>query len=177
MDLKKHADAENNSDQVYCFTWCPNSTFHVMPTGQQFKETFKLLRKIRYSLEGHYKIYPELTINGNIHYHGMFAIKNKVHWFKTSLPLLKRYGFVRVDKVKPKIKDKWQRYIQKDCKDMMTILDLDQEQFDEDGLSIHYKQRDKQPFDEPKPTIWDILHTDDTGQVEEARIATLHFMT
>lgn len=146
-------------EQVYAFTWCPDTRYHGASYIDQFKDTYKILRKLRFCIGKNYRIYPELTVNGNIHYHGQFTIENQIYWFKSALPLLKRHGFVRVDKIKLKLKDNWQEYIKKESKSMISILDLSKEQFDEDGLSLHIKTENPKMIINVQPSITDIINS------------------
>lgn len=161
MDLNTNT-AENpvstvKKEQMYAFTWCPDTRFHGSSYIDQFRDTYKILRKLRFCIGTNYRIYPELTVNGNIHYHGQFTIDNQIYWFKTALPLLKRHGFVRVDKIKLKYKDNWQEYIRKESKSMINILDLDKLQFDEDGLALNIKTENPKMKINEKPSVIDLL--------------------
>jgi hypothetical protein len=106
----------------------------------QFEDTYKLLRKLS-SCTTECKIYPEVTLAGNIHYHGLFNISDKIKWYKSVLPTLKRNGFVKVVKVVERHRDKWVRYIVKERDSMVSILELDPQLFDYNGLNLRYRNK------------------------------------
>lgn len=68
-----------------------------------------------------FDINPELTVAGTIHYHiFIIAIKDKVKWYKQTLPALKRLGYIDIQTVKCATKCK--EYTRKDNKLMEKIL-------------------------------------------------------
>lgn len=69
-----------------------------------------------------YQMYPEMTIAGNIHFHGLIEITDKVKWYKSVQPTLKRNGFVLI---KSNVDQGWIDYIRKDMEDMKTIFKID----------------------------------------------------
>ncbi len=69
-----------------------------------------------------FTLYPELNHAGNIHFHGTIQIGDKVKWYKSLLPALKRKGFVKI-KIIDNL-DKWTNYIQKDWLANMLIFDI-----------------------------------------------------
>ena len=80
-------------------------------------------------------------MSGNIHYHGLFSISDKIKWYKSVLPTLKRNGYVKVVKVVEKHRDKWVKYIVKERDSMISILELDPQKFDYNGLNLRYKNK------------------------------------
>lgn len=70
----------------------------------------------------HYEIFPELTLQGNIHFHGILEINDKIKWYKKVLPSLKYMGFVLI---KPKPDKNWEKYMSKDSGIMEVILKPD----------------------------------------------------
>ena len=67
-------------------------------------------------------IYPELTIQGNIHYHGILHVSDKVKWHKKVLPTFKYHGFVCIKRHNNII---WDEYIEKDDEAMSVILNIE----------------------------------------------------
>lgn len=79
---------------------------------------FKLLKRCC-----HYEIYPELTLNGRLHFHGIIAIFDMVKWNKSVLPTLQKvYGFLLIKKIDNI--EKWRIYILKDIDKMKKVLDI-----------------------------------------------------
>lgn len=102
------------------FTWSPDpKKFAGKRPMYQFYDTIILIqRAFRHSAD--YTVWPELNLNGNIHYHGILFMRDKIKFYKFSLPLLKFHGFVLLkDK---NINDAWYRYMSKDCVNMRGIL-------------------------------------------------------
>lgn len=48
---------------------------------------------------GDFTMYPEMTLNGRIHLHGVIKLEHPIYYYKTGLPLLKSYGHVLVKKI------------------------------------------------------------------------------
>lgn len=90
----------------------------------QFKTTKEDLSSLLNSCATDWKMYPELTTDGNLHYHGILAIRDKVKWYKKVLPTFKRNGFVKLKKVFDL--DEWIAYCRKDLKLMKKILEYRQ---------------------------------------------------
>lgn len=66
-----------------------------------------------------YILYPEVNLNGNVHWHGLISVRDKIKWWKSVLPRLKLYGFVVIkDLFKP---EEWYKYITKDCTLMLKM--------------------------------------------------------
>lgn len=116
MDIKK----KGLSDQI-AITWACAPTFHTTDPKIGFSMALKVLRKVRL-VSDDYIFYPEIGDSGsNIHFHGMIILKDKVKWFKSVLPTLKRNGFVKITKMN----EGWYDYIKKDWEIMKQILDLE----------------------------------------------------
>lgn len=68
-----------------------------------------------------WRLYPELTIQGNLHFHCVIYVKDKIKFYKNTLPKLKDYGFVCVKKIDDLIG--WETYCQKDAQFMRAYLE------------------------------------------------------
>lgn len=64
-------------------------------------------------------IYPELNINGALHFHAVICIKDKVKWYKSLLPRLKYDGFVQIKTIFDI--NGWIEYLNKDKLHMELI--------------------------------------------------------
>lgn len=80
-----------------------------------------ILKKLRLCC-AHVELYPEMHINGTLHYHGIIIVSDFVKWYKSVLPLFKRNGFVVL---KSNLNSNWDKYITKDWDIVKDILELD----------------------------------------------------
>lgn len=71
----------------YAFTWSPKGVTYD-PQTKYNEHIFDVFNKWRRALE--FAIYPELNNNGNIHYHGIIQIRDKIAWYKRLLPFVKK---------------------------------------------------------------------------------------
>lgn len=99
------------------FTWVPNPKDLGVRPRFQYDNCIQSIRNLKLCCDS-YEIYPEMTIAGNIHFHGVLNIKDKVKWFKKILPTFKYHGYVCI---KPNPDKKWFEYMSKD-KEMMEKL-------------------------------------------------------
>lgn len=90
--------------------------------GGQFKETISYLTKIL-DRSCDFKLWPEWrTTTGHIHYHGVVWIKDKIKWFKETLPKISSLGFKLLKKIDNE--DKWQKYCVKEQNIAESILGI-----------------------------------------------------
>lgn len=88
----------------------------------QFQETIGQIENLLHMCCDNYGIYPELTRQGDIHYHLSLNIKDKIKWFKKCLPSFKKNGYVLVKPVFD-LSD-WLKYCLKDNEMMEDILNV-----------------------------------------------------
>jgi len=112
----------------------------------------------------HFVVAPELTEEGNIHYHGWFQISDKIKYYKTFFPKIKKLGYCKFNKLKH-TKSDWDYYCQKDhlmmkeymtpfptpfthitCKNIMSML-----------MIVAIEGYKKEIETEGRPTIWDYI--------------------
>lgn len=67
-----------------------------------------------------FELYPELTIQGRLHLHGIIYLTDKIKWYKQVLPILMRSGYVKIKRIDNM--DKWIKYCRKDIDNMSQIL-------------------------------------------------------
>lgn len=92
FDIISHLD-------LYLITWTPdpkklpckynmvkNYDYHI-------RLFFKNFNKACHT----FAICPEFNLNGNIHYHGWFQLKDPVKWYKSVLPALKHNGYTKIN--------------------------------------------------------------------------------
>lgn len=98
------------------FTWSPNKKvvgnyndpFYTMHMHLQYLKKLK-----RCSI---FTLYPEFNGRGDLHWHGILEITDKVKWYKSVLPYFRYKGFVCVKHIDNF--SKWSTYCAKD-KDLM----------------------------------------------------------
>lgn len=102
------------------FTWSPDpKIFNGKRPKFQYNDTIHYIRLIDKC--GYYRMYPELNLQGNIHYHGVVQVLDFYKWYKSVLPSLKLNGFVCI-KASPD--SKWDDYIKKDQELMEKLLNI-----------------------------------------------------
>nr|DAV32344.1 MAG TPA: Rep protein [Bacteriophage sp.] len=118
----------------FALTWSPNPSFHrECDPLKQMSGILPILNKLKYALQGILTF--ELNMNGNIHIHASVDhIHDRIKWYKSILPLLKRNGFV---KIKGNIDDGWKEYLLKDTKAMEQILGIDKLPVDISSIKYH----------------------------------------
>lgn len=99
-------------------TWVPNPKDIGIKPIFQFESTIGSIVNLGLCCD-YYEMYPELTVAGNIHYHGVIRVKDKIKWYKKVLPTLRYKGYVCVKKDPD---EKWKEYIRKDKDIMERIL-------------------------------------------------------
>lgn len=127
MKTEKFCKAHPKDDEPVihkpiAFTWCPNAKYHTSDPQIGFSMAIQTLKHIKY-VSKDFVIYPELTHQGNIHFHGKIYIQDAVKWFKSVLPKLKKNGFV---KIKTNLNEGWDEYCGKQWDIFREVLDLEE---------------------------------------------------
>lgn len=118
-------EAQDDIDEIdmtnaYAFTWTPNpSKYPSSIPRKQYKSLLQYILLSSYKFFKYYCFVPELNMNGNVHIHGWFIIKDKIKFYKHFLPKCKQYGYVLV---KNNINEKWFDYCNKEIDDVIQIL-------------------------------------------------------
>lgn len=128
--MKKNIDKKKSKDDIkgerpiilkpIAFTWCPNNKYHTSDPAVGYCMAIQTLKYLRL-VSKDFVIYPELTLQGNIHFHGKIYIHDAVKWFKNVLPKLKKNGFV---KIKTNLNEGWDEYCGKQWDIFKDVLDL-----------------------------------------------------
>lgn len=114
-DYNKAIESKTN----YALTVTFKSLHCKSPRGQFYETIFEVTALMNRSTT--FELMPEYRItNGSIHYHITFQIKDRVKWLKSTLPSLKRLGFVLVKPIDNLTK--WNDYITKEQKIAEDIL-------------------------------------------------------
>lgn len=79
-----------------------------------------IIRALRHAVD-FVELYPEISLDGRLHYHGVINIKDMIKWYKTSVKLLNRLGFIKLCKFKS---HGWIKYIRKDWEITKIVLEL-----------------------------------------------------
>lgn len=107
--------------ELYAFTWSPDKRYHKETDPRyQLRDTLHIIKQLKYSVKG--LLVPELNCNGNIHYHACITIHDKIKWYRQTLPLFKRNGFVLIKKINNE--KGWKEYIKKDVPTNEEIFEL-----------------------------------------------------
>lgn len=70
-----------------------------------------------------FRVMPEFTIQGRIHYHGILKIRNFAKWVRSTLPSLRTKGFVKIETFKEQLNhDRWVEYMYKSTDTTKEIL-------------------------------------------------------
>jgi len=98
----------------YAFTLNPDPTrYKSHDPVDQYKALLNCIfakKYMKHTFE-EFVFYPELTLNGNVHIHGCYKLKDRVKYNRWFLPACKQWGFVLV---KDKIDDDWLIYVMKE---------------------------------------------------------------
>lgn len=113
---------EKTVQQTIALTWSPDPSkySHVTKPYTQLCEHYRtVLFSLR--LASFFSMYPEMHANGNLHYHGIVKIFDKVKWFKFVLPHFKRNGYICI---KTNVDDGWHDYCAKEAELTSKILGI-----------------------------------------------------
>lgn len=110
-----------NLEGYTAFTWVPDPKEIGISPKFQYCDTLGSIRNLNMCCEK-YVIYPECTKQGNIHFHGILKINDKVKWYKKVLPSFKYHGYVCIKN--QDINDQWVDYISKDYNDSFKIYNI-----------------------------------------------------
>jgi len=120
MEIIEMATSELTYDsKVYLFTWNPDPKkflYDKYCNPKQYKDVSKLdikkcwlkMLQVLKSLQRcsvSYCIVPEVSDEGKLHCHGWFKLSDKIKWFKSVLPCIKRNGFMKINKLNTPIEN------------------------------------------------------------------------
>lgn len=110
---------EKDIKMSLAFTWSPDQKeyAHIINPRKQLCEHMRVLRILKNSC--YYDIIAEPHTNGNLHYHGILQVFDKVKYYKQTLPTLKYHGFIYI---KPNPDNGWVEYIYKNYKETEKVL-------------------------------------------------------
>lgn len=104
--------------QLLALTWVPRGETYD-PQRKFEQHQYEIFVKWR-SPAVRFEIYPELTLAGNIHYHGIVQVLDKIAWYKRLLPAMKKKGFVKIKQIDNL--EKWYKYIKKEYEENQKIF-------------------------------------------------------
>lgn len=123
--IRKHLtiaedEALNDLRTIYLFTWNPKDSFAQCddPTSKWDTMICRILKHFKRCMS-YYAIVPEFSDQGRLHCHGWFIIKDKIKWVKSVLPLVKRSGFMKMNKMRS---SKAFEYMKKELEETQSIL-------------------------------------------------------
>lgn len=104
-----------SKSNIIAITWSPK--LYVENINLQLRYTLPPIQQLRLCCDEYY-MFPEFNLNGNLHWHGVINITDKVKWYKKVLPTFKHMGFVCI---KQNVNKDWLLYITKDIELMCDI--------------------------------------------------------
>lgn len=109
---------------------------------QQFKDSLKPLARNLARCAKRFQLAPELTINGDVHYHCLIEVDNEYRWFRYIHPWLKRQGFIKVKLCKNT--HGWLKYMTKNGKAYTRkMFKLEHPTIDQDNIRSYLKEHRK----------------------------------
>lgn len=125
--------------KTLAITWAPNPKWmnYVDPVLQM--SCCLPVLQLLYKNCDYIVMFPEFTLNGNIHFHGEIEVNDMKIWYKKVLPTMKRNGHVCL---KPNPNRGWHDYIRKD--EALAHEVLGEFMTEEEGLYL-FKER-KRPI-------------------------------
>ena len=95
-------------NKVYMFTWNPKPTFYeYRKLGNndyisQWVLMISVLKEFS-RCSDMYCFIPEISDEGKLHVHGWFMLSDKLKWLKSVRPLLRKNGFMKINRLHTKI--------------------------------------------------------------------------
>lgn len=112
----------NNKQKVYALTLTLTKYQLSRSRREQFFDSARIIFK-SFSPSCYFMMYPELTIEGNVHWHGEFEIYDDVKYYNTTIPMLKKLcGFRCMKTIFDK--DYWFKYMTKSYGSMNRCLKI-----------------------------------------------------
>lgn len=121
--------------QILAFTLSVNpARYKCVDPYDQYKALLTSIfgrKKLMKKTFSEFTFYPELNIQGNVHLHGFYKVKNKISYFRWFIPACKHWGFVMI---KGRVDDNWLAYIMKDSEENAQLFDDLPYPLDEDTI-------------------------------------------
>lgn len=102
------------------FTWSPANICQRIDPQDSFKLQIEHIRLLRLCCDK-VDLYPEMFLNGGLHWHGTLHITDKIKWYKKILPNFRKHGMVVV---KSNPDETWNRYQSKEWIMMQELLNI-----------------------------------------------------
>lgn len=100
-----------------------NKVYRYVQHKQIFHDDYRVIIGALRGSVNECKIYPEISDNGRLHYHGIVVVCDYVKWKKRGLTRLARLGFC---KLKPQPNEKWLAYCKKEWEITKEVLEIEQ---------------------------------------------------
>lgn len=118
--VRSYTDDFKLLDNVIAFTWTPDpSKYNTNVPSEQYKSLLNIIYKT-YKCLGKFLFIPELNLNGNVHLHGIFTVKDKIKFYKSFLPKYRSIGYVLLKDCYDI--DGWTDYLCEDIAETSQIL-------------------------------------------------------
>lgn len=101
--IAEHAEQDiYNDDEIILFTWNPNpKKYHSHDPRKQYKQILPRLARLCKCCRV-FAFSPELTMNGNLHIHGWYVLRDKIKYYRSVLPMIKGIGNCKIEKASSK---------------------------------------------------------------------------
>jgi len=86
----------------------------------QYEKCMMYFLRYAPSVFEHYCFIPELTVQGNVHIHGFYTVKNPGKYYTVFLPKAKRLGFCKIKT--ERVDNGWLDYIHKSLPLMVEVM-------------------------------------------------------
>lgn len=123
------------------FTWAPCPGLQNTCPDKSYKLQLPFITKLKLCAN-EITISPEMFLNGGMHWHGQMVIHDQVKWYKSVLPMFKKYGHVKI-KVNPNAG--WHEYVLKTVEIMRQVLDVNLP-LDKSMLQTRQRRDVKMPY-------------------------------
>lgn len=126
----------------------------------QFWEVIPYCTKVLNSAT-EFQIVPEWRItNGSIHVHGVIQIKDKIKWFMSTLPAIKRMGYCLIKKIDNM--SKWTEYYKKEMSIAQTLVPIIRQPI----RTVIKKQKIKTKYEDK--TVYEQMFDDATVETSQS---------
>lgn len=118
--------------RFFALTWVPDpKRYKTKDPYKQYQTCLTYLRMASKVFE-EYSFIPELTLDGNVHIHGYYLVKDMIKFFRKFLPMLKSCGFIKIKPITTM--HDWQAYMMKDMEQNQYLFDGLPYPFDNDTI-------------------------------------------
>lgn len=116
-------DMTREKANFYAFTQTLGQNMRqISPVNTQFTHVLPFIKEFLNKCCYDYELWPELHQSGDVHFHGILDIKDKIKYYKTLKKHTERIGNVLLKNIDDMAK--WKEYCGKDIKDMEKLFKI-----------------------------------------------------